>query len=321
MSADLRISAVVPAYNVEKYVVEAIDSLLNQTERFFEIVVVDDGSTDGTAALLDRYRGAAGVKIIRTENKGIASARNAGLAQTSGDYVYFFDSDDLLNEDFVASMRALLAGKRGVDVVYFSGESFLNEGFRTDYRQSYDRKQDGEYASGVEATGSMLRRDAYFSMPCMYLSKRAFWLEHKLSFMDILHEDEELIMRLSCGAGKSLCLSKVFYKRRIRPQSTMMLPKTERNAAGYLRTLESIASYCEEHAEKVAPILPELARRFYTIYFGYLAICKAGGPRPDYRGLLSAAIKLGRFPGLGQVCELWISPDFLAKLSGARRRS
>ncbi|NMM39119.1 MAG: glycosyltransferase family 2 protein [Glaciimonas sp.] len=320
MENKIKITAIVPAYNVENYIAAAIDSLLNQTEKFHEIIIVNDGSTDNTGTLIDQYTDIAGIKIFHTGNNGQACARNFSLSQASGDYVYFFDSDDLLNADFVESMQALVHQKPEIDIIYFSGQSFLDDGCRLEYMPSYDRKIDMGWPSGIEATGFMLQRDMYFASPCLYLSKRALWGDNNLSFMNIVHEDEEIIMRLSCSAGMSLCLSKVFFKRRIRLESTMTLPKSKRNAIGYLYTLESIASYCNRNRVQVLPIKNDLVRRFYNILCGYFALCKAIDLRPEYKKLFTLLIELGRFPAPRQLYEMWVPAAFHARLSTVKRK-
>ena len=108
MPTPARISAIVPAYNVAPYVAAALDSLLAQGTPFHEIIVVDDGSTDGTGAIIEQYRHHPALRIVHTDNGGQGRARNTALAMAGGDYVYFFDADDLLRPDFVASMQTLL---------------------------------------------------------------------------------------------------------------------------------------------------------------------------------------------------------------------
>ena len=87
------ISVVIPAYNQARYVAEAIDSALAQLRKPLEVIVVDDGSTDETPAVLQRY--GAPVRVIRQRNAGIGAARNAGVAAARGDYVAFLDADDV----------------------------------------------------------------------------------------------------------------------------------------------------------------------------------------------------------------------------------
>jgi hypothetical protein len=320
MPRQARISAIVPAYNVEHYVNAALDSLLAQSAPFHEIIVVDDGSTDGTGAIVEQYLRHPAVRVVHIENGGQARARNLALTLASGDYVYFFDADDLLVPDFVSSMQALLAGRPDADIVYFSGQSFVAAGCSADYLPAYRRGLRMEFASGVEATGALLLRGTCFASPCLYLSRRSLWGEGGLAFQPIVHEDEEIITRLGCAAGVSLCVDTVFFERRVRAQSTMTQAKSGRHAAGYLHTLASLAAQWRGQRRALAPIRPQLVRRFYDILGGYLAICKAIGARPDYLALGRHLLVLGRLPSARQLVEMTASPALKARLSGWRKR-
>lgn len=92
-----KVSVIIPAYNAEKYIKECLDSVLNQTYKDVELVIVNDGSKDGTKSILDTYAARhCNIKVIHTENGGVSRARNIGLDYAMGDYVMFLDSDDLL---------------------------------------------------------------------------------------------------------------------------------------------------------------------------------------------------------------------------------
>ena len=88
------ISVIIPAYNHAKYLSEAIQSVLNQTYQNFEILIVDDGSTDNTRQVVQNYTDQR-IKYIYQENRGLAASRNAGLRVTQGEYVAFLDADDI----------------------------------------------------------------------------------------------------------------------------------------------------------------------------------------------------------------------------------
>ena len=106
------LSFIVPVYNVEKYVAETLDSLLDQDipQGDYEIVCVNDGSPDGSLAILREYEAKyANIRVIDKENGGVASARNAGLDAAQGDYIWFFDSDDLVLRNFLGTLRSHIA--------------------------------------------------------------------------------------------------------------------------------------------------------------------------------------------------------------------
>lgn len=94
------ISIIVPVYNVEKYLKKCVDSILNQTFRDFELILVDDGSPDNSGAICDQYaKEDTRVRVIHKENGGLSSARNAGIEDAKGKYLGFVDSDDYIAED------------------------------------------------------------------------------------------------------------------------------------------------------------------------------------------------------------------------------
>jgi len=110
------ISVIVPVYNVEPYLEKCLDSIVNQTYRDLEILVIDDGSTDDSGRICDEYRKDERVKVFHTENQGLSCARNLGLDEAHGEWIGFVDSDDWIEPDMyeVLLKRAL---ETGADVV------------------------------------------------------------------------------------------------------------------------------------------------------------------------------------------------------------
>jgi glycosyltransferase involved in cell wall biosynthesis len=103
------VTVIVPAYNVERYIESCVASILCQTFKNIEIIVINDGSTDNTAAILDRIaQREHRVKIIHTENNGVSAARNNGIRLAEGEYLIFVDGDDYLSQDFVEYMINLV---------------------------------------------------------------------------------------------------------------------------------------------------------------------------------------------------------------------
>ncbi|GAA2925355.1 glycosyltransferase family 2 protein [Enterococcus raffinosus] len=110
------ISIIVPVYNVEKYIRKCIDSILNQTFRDFELILVDDGSPDNSGAICDQYaKKDSRIRVIHKENGGLSSARNAGIEVAQGKYLGFVDSDDYIAEDMYELLHNNII-KEGADL-------------------------------------------------------------------------------------------------------------------------------------------------------------------------------------------------------------
>lgn len=104
----MKLSVVVPIYNVERYLKKCIDSLINQKELPYEIILVDDGSTDSSGAICEQYaENVEYIYVYHKENQGLGLTRNFGIEQVKGDFVIFVDSDDYLDEDYFLTMNKL----------------------------------------------------------------------------------------------------------------------------------------------------------------------------------------------------------------------
>ena len=97
-----KVSIIVPVYKVEKYLRKCIDSIINQTLKDIEIILVDDGSPDNCGKICDEYAAKdTRIKVIHKENGGLSSARNAGMEVAEGEYIGFVDSDDWIESDLI----------------------------------------------------------------------------------------------------------------------------------------------------------------------------------------------------------------------------
>lgn len=113
-----KISIVIPIYNVEKYLKRCIDSIVNQTYKNIEIILVNDGSPDNCGVICDEYAKIdSRIKVIHKANGGLSSARNAGLDIASGEYIMFVDSDDWISEDTLEKLNRYV--EKGYDIINF----------------------------------------------------------------------------------------------------------------------------------------------------------------------------------------------------------
>jgi glycosyltransferase involved in cell wall biosynthesis len=119
-----RISVVVPVHNCERYLRSALDSVLGQNPPPFEVTVVDDGSTDDSLAVAQRF--GAQVRCVAQARRGVGGARNAGLAASSGDYVAFLDADDLWTARALRSLLAPLAADSRLDLAFGHVRHFIS---------------------------------------------------------------------------------------------------------------------------------------------------------------------------------------------------
>ena len=124
------VSVIMPAYNVDRYIAESIESVLAQTFSDFEIVIVNDGSTDGTLEIAERYRSEHPdrIVVISQENRGLSGARNTALRHASGEVFALLDSDDCWLPTFLAEQMKILDGQP--DVALVTGNAFNRGGAR-----------------------------------------------------------------------------------------------------------------------------------------------------------------------------------------------
>lgn len=122
-----KISVIIPVFNVEKYLNNCIDSVLNQTYAPYEIIIVDDGSTDNSGKIADKYKElySEKIKVIHQENKGLGGARNTGIEQASGEYFLFLDSDDTIESNVLWELDKEISRTKAEMVVY--GIQSVNE--------------------------------------------------------------------------------------------------------------------------------------------------------------------------------------------------
>lgn len=101
-------SVILPVYNGEKYIDNAIESVLKQRESDWELIIINDGSTDNTGAKLEKYKDRPKFKIMTQKNLGVSAARNRGVAESSGDHIAFLDADDVWHKDHLEVMRDMI---------------------------------------------------------------------------------------------------------------------------------------------------------------------------------------------------------------------
>ena len=287
------ISVIVPVYNVEKYLRESVESVLAQTYKELEIILVDDGSTDESGKICDEYASVDNrVTVIHKDNGGLSDARNTGLKYSHGKYIYFLDSDDYLKTDAIEKL-VCFAERLHLQIVFFDGKNIYEIESNKHRRDKFERLHDHGAGSGA---AMLLRLDRYNEYACcvpMLLLRSDYIAENKLHFYKgIIHEDELFTAAAFVKAKRAGHLHEPLYIRRVREGSIMTGMKYARGFYGFyvctfelIRILNSYREMCLAKRalyEKIAEIancalivyamLTENERKEYRKY--YDALCR-----------------------------------------------
>ena len=192
-----RLSIIVPVYNVQNYIDECINSIVEQSVRNIEVILVDDGSTDQSGNKCDLWKAKYSfIKVIHKENGGLSSARNIGLDNATGDYILFVDSDDKVYKD---SFKALLQciNESNADYYFLKGRKFYPDGIEEPLDDSMIRNCFlGKSSLAVIKYLSTLRR--YPGSSCTKAYRRDFLICNNLRFPSDRRLAEDLEFTLKC---------------------------------------------------------------------------------------------------------------------------
>lgn len=245
-----KLSVIIPVYNVEKFLKESVDSILNQKEFLHEIILVDDGSTDGSSVLLDElYADYDFIKIVHKQNEGQGPSRNLGTSIATGDFIYYFDSDDICKPGLFKQFYRILSKDPELELFCFSAESFLDQGYLNDPQKEtvlnsqkpYQRTVIGNFNSGEEAFNKLHSQKTFFAVPYLYIFKKSILTNNSVQFRPIRYEDEEFTHQLFIFAKKTVISNDVYCMRRVRKGSVMQKQREFADLIGYFKTVEKIS--------------------------------------------------------------------------------
>lgn len=257
---DLKISVIVPVYKVEKYLGECIDSILAQSYRNIEVILVDDGSPDNCPELCDRYAYAdTRVKALHKPNGGLSDARNYGIEHATGDYLMFIDSDDYwIGKTSLERLVNELSKHTDCDIAFFGRTTFMNScAF-----ESSPICPELFTGNIVDDLRILLNRHEFIPSACQKLIKRTLVTDNNIYFeKGLLSEDWEWCIRLYSHTGKICGIPDNFY--------------------GYRKREGSITqSFSEKHARDILYIIDKsvtmldnvgLSSDLKEVFLGFLA--------------------------------------------------
>lgn len=247
------ISICIPVYNTERYLDICLKSISCQTFNDFEVLCVDDGSTDLSYSILTKHAlNDPRIRIIRTQNNGQSIARNLMLKEAKGRYIYFVDSDDYLSKDALQKMMTV-ASAYNLDILRVCLDPFtIDSDFSLRTRQAKDYyKLNESYNNtytGIELISIQVRNKDYCSSTACYFFRNGFIKENNICFPTInKYEDNDFNYRLLVLAERVRVIPDQIYHRQYRKNSLMTKEKTYCDVISLLSCYSLMLNFAREN--------------------------------------------------------------------------
>ena len=256
----IKISVVVPVYNVEKYIKKCIDSLLDQEFEEYEIIVINDGTIDNSMDYVKKVRDNTNKIIIyNQENAGLSAARNSGIRLARGKYILFCDSDDRLEKDCLSILYEEME-KNSLDLLLYDAY-MLREDNSLERENPYNRMEiKEEIMNGCEILSFLIQKKCYLASACLYMINKDILIKNKLMFEEgIFHEDELFTPILLTLAQRVKHKNWLIYHRLIHEGSIMTGNNLAKRMEGLSRVIQNLAEFVDQAD------LPEIGKNSLTI--------------------------------------------------------
>lgn len=241
----MQLSIIIPIYNVEPFIDKCLNSIYSQgfPENLFEVIAVNDGTPDNSMASVEQYAARHdNLIIVNQQNQGLSVARNNGMAASSGDYVWFVDSDDWLLPDALQVVAETVKSHPEVEV--FATVLMMN--FEDTGNKSVEYKPNFAVKNGRDY---MFRNhDANCGACQRYIFKRSFLDEHRLRFMPhVYHEDGEFSLRMLYLANCLMIVPQPLYNYRLRSSGSIMSSRKMQMNYDLVKIYRVLEDFCKEN--------------------------------------------------------------------------
>lgn len=242
----VKVSVILPVYNVAPYLDETFQSLLNQSLQEIEIIAVNDGSTDNSEEIIKKYASQnPRISYLNQENQGLSVTRNVALQHATGKYIYMMDSDDIVSSPDALKICYEYAEKNMADFIFFDGERISENdkqhisNIKRTHLVEENTKYDGDYLLNL-----MLDNKTHNSVVWLLLINHDFMKRISLEFYPgIIHEDELFTTILTLKSSSIFCLKRSFIQHRVRSTSIMGQQYTKNNISCYLTVFDELFKY------------------------------------------------------------------------------
>lgn len=263
------VSICMPAFNAEKYIGEAIDSVLKQHYQHIELIIVNDGSTDKTSDVIKSFSDAR-IQLIETDNKGQCAAANLAFNYTKGSYIKFFDSDDILSPEMISSQVDLIAKHPGCIAGSSWGRFYLDDLSTFDIEQSFITPQPMkplEWILKMMSNDQIMLQCGLWLIPKAILLKSGLWNEN----LSLINDFEFMIRVLLASSKLRFAPNAILYYRSGLTNSLSDL-KSRKGAESSLHSLSLGFEYvlAAENSQRVRQIIANAFQQFiYDFYPKY----------------------------------------------------
>lgn len=250
------VSVIIPIYNVEKYLVECIESIRKQTLNNIEIICINDGSTDLSLEIIKEYaKRDKRISIYSQNNCGLSIARNLGLKIAKGKYIYFIDSDDLLDENALKDLYTK-SENENLDLVLFNAETFADDASNASQKEFAEMTKNyfirnynyNKIYKGIDIFNLMQINKDYISSACLLFARADLYYNNNIHFIErIIHEDESFTFQTILIANRVGYINKKYYKRRCRSCSIMTSKKSFENVYGCFKNTLSMIDFLSKN--------------------------------------------------------------------------
>ena len=285
----MRFSIIVPVYNTALYLSECIDSVLVQKCRDWELIIVDDGSTDGSGEMADEYANRyENIRVVHKKNEGQFRARRDGLSQAVGEYVLFLDSDDYWSPDFLETLNSAVEEK-SPDVIAFAGERFGDDTRKNNVIGVFS--EETEWCEKQKMYRILISGNDCNSL-CLKAMKRSLFdgdnADYDLSYGTFVGEDKIQLLYPISRAEKILWMPDVLYHYRYNTESTVHKVNFDRIPHMMANTMfEAVYSYAQKWGLNDADGREAMAvyyiRQFLHTFFAIRKSCKSKNDREKLR--------------------------------------
>ena len=286
------LSLIIPVYNAERYIGQCLDSLLNQDlpAQDYEIICVNDGSKDSSLSVLESYAKAhANIRIASKENGGVTTARNSGLEAAQGDFIWFIDADDLVKENILARLKAMVPDT-GCDRIVFGAYEFMDQ--MTE--EELEKSRTGQLETNTSWYDAVVWRS---------LLRKQFLQEHNLYFRypELTHGEDGLFMyEVTLENPVTVAVEEVFYFYRVHSGSadnTFSIENHMRKLHSHIR----ITVILQEHFRNLKNSEADSANKLMT--FLWKSLYEASQlPAKEAKAATEELAKHGLFPYRRPAC-------------------